>query len=79
MSPQIIIFARLILNNMYRQKGNPVYLFSIVLVAVIGKIRPSTVAEQFVKGCSNLLWAALIMTIVSGVEYIVKNRQVFSQ
>ena len=37
MSPQIIIFARLIFyNNMYRQKGNPVYLFSIVLVAVIG-------------------------------------------
>ena len=36
MSSQIIILARLILNNMYRQKGNPVYLFSIVLVAVIG-------------------------------------------
>ena len=36
MSPQIIIFARLIFYNMYRQKGNPVYLFSIVLVAVIG-------------------------------------------
>lgn len=26
-----------------------------------------------------LLWAALIMTVVSGVEYMVKNRQVFSQ
>ena len=26
-----------------------------------------------------LLWAALIMTIVSGIEYIAKNRQVFSQ
>lgn len=26
-----------------------------------------------------VLWAALVMTIVSGVEYIVKNRQVFSQ
>ena len=36
MSPQIIIFARLLLIIMYRQKGNPVYLFSIVLVAVIG-------------------------------------------
>ena len=37
MSSQIIIFARLIFNNnMYRQKGNPAYLFSIVLVAVIG-------------------------------------------
>ena len=36
MSPQIIIFAIIIQNNMYRQKGNPAYLFSIVLVAVIG-------------------------------------------
>ena len=25
------------------------------------------------------LWAALVMTIVSGVEYVVKNREVFSQ
>ncbi len=36
MSPQIIIFAIIIQNNMYRQKANPAYLFSIVLVAVIG-------------------------------------------
>ena len=26
-----------------------------------------------------LLWAALVMTVVSGIEYMVKNRQVFSQ
>ena len=26
-----------------------------------------------------LLWAALIMTVVSGTEYIIKNKQVFSQ
>ena len=36
MSPQIIIFAIIIQKNMYRQKANPAYLFSIVLVAVIG-------------------------------------------
>ena len=26
-----------------------------------------------------VLWASLIMTVISGIEYIMRNRQVFSQ
>lgn len=59
--------------HFYIDEMSAIFLIVMVLVAVIGKIRPSTVAEQFVKGCSNLLWAALIIGMCKAVTNILTD------
>ena len=54
-------------------------MIAVPLLLVTAAITNDDVARYFDMAAQIFLWASLIMTVYSGVEYIARNRSVFSQ
>ncbi|MDD2217043.1 MAG: CDP-diacylglycerol--glycerol-3-phosphate 3-phosphatidyltransferase [Eubacteriales bacterium] len=53
-------------------------MIAVPLLLLVGVFTQPTVDASIALAANIFLWASLIMTVVSGVEYVYKNKNVFS-
>lgn len=72
----VVVAFCVIKFGFYIDEMSGIFLIVGLLCAVIGGLRPNTVADSFVKGAGNLLWAGLIIGMCYTATNIMQNAQI---